>query len=121
MKNRRFEAAIAGALIVIMLAAAAGQALAVVTDYVQDHRQMQKSLHVPVSESMKTDYTWGTICAYDVNLREGPGLWFEIVGNISMGAAVEVMREADGWYEILHWSCEGPVWVYGEYVRFGRK
>ena len=46
MKNKKFEAAVAGVLIVIMLAAAAGQAAAVVTDYVEDHRQMQKSLHV---------------------------------------------------------------------------
>lgn len=120
MKNRRLEWALAIALIVIMFAAAVGQAAAVVEDCVQDHRQIQKSLHVPVSESMKTDYVWGTINAYDVNLREGPGLWFEIVGSISRGAAVEVMREADGWYEILHWSCAEPVWVYGEYVSFGR-
>lgn len=120
MNNKKVEAAIAGALIVIMLAAAAGQAAAVVTDYVEDHRQMQKSLHVPVSESMKTDYEWGTITARDVNFREGPGLWYTIVYTASMGTAVEVIREEDGWYEVLHWSSPEPVWVYAEYVTMGR-
>ena len=114
MRNRlEWTAAIVA--LVLIFGAAASRAVAVTAEAVRE----QKSMHTTIAESMKTDYTWARINAYDVNLREGPGLWFTIVGSLDRGVAVEVMREVDGWYEILHWSCKEPVWVYGEYVTFG--
>lgn len=59
---------------------------------------------------------WATINAWDVCFREGPGTEYPVRQHWSLGAAVEVLGEQDGWVQVLRWTSPIPLWVWGEYI-----
>ena len=59
---------------------------------------------------------WATVNAWDVCFREGPGREYRVVQHWSMGAAVEVLGEQDGWVQVLRWTSPEPLWVWHEYL-----
>lgn len=50
----------------------------------------------------------------NINVRRGPGTNFDRVGSLPAGAAIEVIGEQGGWYEIEFAGETG--WVFGEYT-----
>lgn len=61
---------------------------------------------------------WATINAWDVCFREGPGTEYPVRQHWSLGAAVEVLGEQDGWVQVRRWTSPVPLWVWGEYLDF---
>lgn len=61
---------------------------------------------------------WATVNAWDVCFREGPGKEYPVRQHWSLGAAVEVLGEQDGWVQVLRWTSPIPLWVWGEYLDF---
>lgn len=59
---------------------------------------------------------WATINAWDVCFREGPGTEYPVRQHWSLGAAIEVMGEQDGWVQVRRWTSPVPLWVWGEYL-----
>lgn len=59
---------------------------------------------------------WATVNARDVNFRAGPGKEYRVMQQWSIGAAVEVLGEQDGWVQVLRWTSTEPMWVWGEYL-----
>lgn len=56
----------------------------------------------------------------DVNVRQGPGTTYEILGTIRTGDVLAVTgKTSDNWYQILFQSETG--YVYGDYVSFTEK
>ena len=74
-------------------------------------------MHQPYRDQAEEALPWMMVNAYDVAFREGPGLNYDVVCSWSYGAAVEVLGMKNGWYEVLHWTCPEPVWVWGEYLQ----
>lgn len=71
-------------------------------------------------EELKAQYPeglpWATVNAWDVSFREGPGKEYPVRQHWSLGAAVEVLGEQDGWVQVLRWTSSDPLWVWGEYL-----
>lgn len=64
---------------------------------------------------------WATVNAWDVSFRAGPGLEYPVRQCWSLGAAVEVLGEQDGWVQVLRWTSPEPLWVWGEYLNIVRE
>lgn len=75
-------------------------------------------IHTPVGTLPESEHglPWGTVNAFDVNFREGPGLEYAVVETWSLGAAVEVVSIEDGWAQVLRWTQPEPMWVWAEYL-----
>lgn len=60
---------------------------------------------------------WGTVIAFDVNFRTGPGTEYPSLFQWGYGHAVEIIREVDGWYEVHCWVSDRTVWVKNDYIK----
>jgi len=68
----------------------------------------------PVTPTTKT----GTIKVNgSLNVRSGAGTTYSIVGSLSNGAKVEVLKEQNGWAQIKSGSTQG--WVSADYITYG--
>lgn len=59
---------------------------------------------------------WAMVTANDVNFRAGPGMECRVICQRSYGTAVEIVDEWQGWYKVLHWTHDEPMWVFGKYL-----
>lgn len=75
-------------------------------------------IHTPVGEWPESEYgyPWGTVNAFNVNFRAGPGLEYEVLETWSVGCAAEVIRIENGWAQVLRWTRPEPMWVWAEYL-----
>lgn len=117
MKNRRVDRL--GLLLMIVYLTIAlsvvliGAARAEVEPHMSDGMWRQE-----LREQYPGGLPWATLNGEKVNFRDGPGLEYRVVANWSARIAVEVIREHDGWYQVLHWTNPEPMWVWGEYLAF---
>lgn len=58
-----------------------------------------------------------TVTASTLNVRSGPGTNYRIIGSLSRGASVQVVRSSGSWYEVALRS--GTGWVHGAYLDVG--
>jgi hypothetical protein len=58
-------------------------------------RKTSSSPAPPPKPLPKTEVAWGT-----VNLREGPGMKYKVVGKVTKGASLAVLEEKEGWLHI---------------------
>lgn len=70
----------------------------------------------PMWEAHDRGLPWGTVHGRNVNFREGPGKEYRVCFQLSTGCAVEVVGEYHGWYQVIRYNVDHPVWVYGEYL-----
>lgn len=61
--------------------------------------------------------TVGTVTAYALNLRAGPGTNYRILTSLSRGMQGTVLSSASGWYRIS--TSRGSGWVLGTFFRVG--
>lgn len=73
-------------------------------------------MHQKYRDEAEEPLPWAMVNAWDVAFREGPGLNYRVLCAWSYGAAVEIIGEKNGWYNVLHWTCPEPMWVWGEYL-----
>lgn len=57
----------------------------------------------------------GTVTASALVMRTGPGLTYELLGEIPYGAELAILHEEDGWYHVRYDDQYG--YVHGRYVR----
>lgn len=77
---------------------------------------MRSALHDTIRQQYPNGLPWATVNAWDVCFRAGPGKEYRVVEHWSLGAAVEVLGEQDGWVQVLRWTSPEPLWVWGEYL-----
>lgn len=70
----------------------------------------------PAWELYDNGLPWATVRGEDVRFRAGPRLEYEVIQKWSTGVAVEILGEENGWYQVLRWTYEKPMWVWGEYL-----
>lgn len=58
---------------------------------------------------------WGVVTASALALRDGPGLSYEMLGEIPNGARLEILLYRDGWYHVRYGEQYG--YVSARYVR----
>lgn len=76
----------------------------------------RRMLHDELKARYPDGLPWATVNAWDVCFRTGPGKEYKVVEHWSLGAAVEVLGEQDGWVQVLRWTSPEPLWVWGEYL-----
>lgn len=76
----------------------------------------RRMLHDELKARYPDGLPWATVNAWDVCFREGPGTEYPVRQHWSLGAAVEVLGEQDGWVQVLRWTSQEPLWVWGEYL-----
>lgn len=105
---------LAMSLIAMMLMAAAAQ-LALTGAQALEPYFSGAAMHQSYRE--EAPLAWMMVNASDVAFRAGPGLNHDLLFAASYGTAVEVIGERNGWYNVLHWTCPEPAWVWGEYLQ----
>ena len=76
----------------------------------------RRMMHDELKARYPDGLPWATVNAWDVCFREGPGTEYPVRQHWSLGAAVEVLGEQDGWVQVLRWTSPEPLWVWGEYL-----
>ncbi|WP_309137274.1 SH3 domain-containing protein [Romboutsia lituseburensis] len=51
----------------------------------------------------------------NLNVRNGYGTSYSVIGSLSKGSKVEIVESKDGWYKIKYGN--GYVYVSGEYIK----
>lgn len=83
--------------------------------------QTEIQAETPVQETILAEITEkeavkkGIVTVDILNIRSGPTTETEILGKLSFGTSVEILSEADDWYEISFDS--STAYICGEYVR----
>lgn len=107
-----------GKLLIMLLLAAI--VMAVVensnAEYDLQPHPIRGTLHEQLRQMYPEGMPWGTVTAHKVNFREGPGTEHDVICQLSYGCAVEVMGARNGWYQVIHWNHNAPMWVKGEYI-----
>ena len=109
-RSLKIQGLAACALIVLMFAAVGGRYAALRVMY------MPKAA-AEESASAPAVARWATVTESCMT-HDGPGLRYAMNGSVSVGHAVEVVREMDGWCKCLTWTSPEPVWIADEYLEF---
>ncbi|MRG88260.1 N-acetylmuramoyl-L-alanine amidase [Salinibacillus xinjiangensis] len=67
-------------------------------------------LHSPL-----TAVTKGMVTADNVNIRSGPGLDYEVIGQAQINSSVDILEESSGWVKIHIGQIEG--WMSKEFIK----
>ncbi len=68
----------------------------------------------PAAAPPEIDYWYVT--GTRVNLRGGPGTGSPVVGQVTFGAAAEVLASQDGWYQIRLAEGSASGWIFGKFL-----
>lgn len=88
----------------------------------QAHGKMLEMDNVPVDEEFEIERKWpgdptGTINAYNVNIRKGPGTTYGIKGTCNKGDTFTVIGSSGSWVKIeIGFLNHG--WVHSQYIDY---
>ena len=107
-----------GHLLIVLLLAAIIAAVVESSsaEYDLQPHPIRGTLHEQLRQLYPEGMPWGTVTAHKVNFREGPGTEHGVICQLSYGSCVEIMGARNGWYQVIHWNHNAPMWVKGEYI-----
>ncbi|SHE89868.1 S-adenosyl-l-methionine hydroxide adenosyltransferase [Thermoanaerobacter uzonensis DSM 18761] len=81
---------------------------------VQEKTKVPSTSQPEPQKTSATTYNYGIVTASTLNVREGAGLGYKVIGVLPAGKVVTLLEEVNGWYKIDYNGKTG--YIYSKYV-----
>ncbi|WP_369819228.1 SH3 domain-containing protein [Thermoanaerobacter sp. YS13] len=81
---------------------------------VQEKTKVPSTSQPEPQKTSTTTYNYGIVTASTLNVREGAGLGYKVIGVLPAGKVVTLLEEVNGWYKIDYNGKTG--YIYSKYV-----